>query len=270
MAVQTFTKTALAYGNYVNPTAVANVVTGGITGFVSGFPASNLEWEDPWVLMKAASVSGTVTIEHEFGSSVTPNVCGILNHNLGSSGYTNISVQRYNGATFDTMATMTITSTGDSDVWIAWTAASAQTKWRINLGTATTGFYIGSIFYGITRVCETNPLVMNQNRQTPITVETASGGARYVAFGAAVRPAFAELTWNRTTITEADLWRQLPNYALLGILTPEHSDATTIILGQEVFWGYLASRAITPRGPGGQLTAHPAKYDMTITLEGAV
>ena len=93
MAVQTFSRLAVAYGNYVTPAAVANVVTGGITTFLAGFPASNLEWEDPWVLMKTASLTGTVTIEHEFGSSVTPNVCGILNHNLGSSGYTSISVQ---------------------------------------------------------------------------------------------------------------------------------------------------------------------------------
>lgn len=269
MAVQTFSKMAVAYGNYVTPAAVANVVTGGITT-LAGFPASNLEIEDPWVMMKTSTVSGTITIEHEFGSSVTPTVLGILNHNLGSAGYTSISAQRYNGSTFDTMATMLITSTGDSDVWIAWTAAASQTKWRINLGAAASNFYIGSIFYGVVHVVETNPLVMNQNRQIPVTVETASGGARYTSFGAAVRPAFCELTWSRTTITEVEFWRQVPNYKLMGILTPEHGDATTIILGQEVFWGYLASRALTPRGPGGQLTGAPARYDMTLTLEGAV
>ena len=271
MAVQTYSKVAVAFGNAVSPAGVTAVVTSGISAFLSGFPASNLEWEDPWILMKTASIIGQPIVEHQFATAVTPTVLGILNHNLGTAGYVSIAVERWNGVTWDAMATMTITETGDSDVWISWTAAASATRWRFRLGTGAAGnFYIGSVFYGVVHVCESNPAIMNQNRKTPITVETASGGARYTSFGADVRPGFSEIAWQRTTITEADFWRQLPKYSLLGILTPEHGDASTIILGQEVFFGYLASRSITPRGPGGQLTTSPARYDMTLTLEGAV
>ena len=77
-----------------------------------------------------------------------------------------------------------------------------------------------------------------------------------------------ELTWSRAIHSETEFWFQRGKYELLGILTPEHSDATTVILGQEIFWGYVKNRTMTPRGPGSTGSTL-AKYDMTIALEGA-
>jgi hypothetical protein len=278
MAVQTFTKMAIARGQTVTPALVSSVATTNISTFLAGFPASNLEYgDDAWTMMKTGSVSGQPIITHTFFAAPEAKVLGILNHNIGSAGYNSVAVEYFNGSIWVATASMSVPvgagGTPDSPIWVAWqTAGETATQWRFKLGSGAAGnFYIGGVFYGnAVNEFQKNPLIMNQTMTETLIVETAAGGSKHVAFGADVRNQIMEITFSRLSEVDADkLWR-LKKQELVGILTPEHSDATTLIAGQEVFWGYVLRRTVTPRGPGSSMSAQGSHYDITLQLEGAV
>lgn len=275
MAVQTFTKLAVARQNQVTPAKVTSVVTSGISSFLAGFPASNLEYgDDAWTTMKTGSVSGQPIIEHQFAVAPAPRVLGILNHNLGEAGYGTVAVEWWNGSSWTAAASMDIPigagGRPDTPIWVAWTdAGGSATRWRFKLGSGAAGnFYLGGIFYAQTLYeFQQSPLIMNQTMSHPLIVETAAGGSKHIAFGADVRNQIAEFTFSRLNYVDASIIWRFENYELIGFLTPDHSNATAIIEGQEVFWGYVKNRTVTPRGPGGINTSH---YDVTLQMEGAV
>ena len=278
MAVQTFTKMAIARVQKVTPALVNTVTTTNIGTFIAGFPASNLKYgDDAWTMMKTGSVSGQPIITHTFFAAPEAKVLGILNHNIGSAGYSSVAVEWFNGSIWVAAASMNIPVGGlgqpDTPIWVSWqTAGETATQWRFKLGSGAAGnFYIGGVFYG-QQVNEfvKNPLIMNQTMTETLIVETAAGGSKHIAFGADVRNQIMEITFSRLGEVDAEkLWR-LSKHELVGILTPEHSDATTLISGQEVFWGYVLRRTVSPRGPGSSLSAQGSHYDITLQLEGAV
>jgi len=270
MAIEVLANMAVAYGNQVNPTNVSAIVTGGITSFVSGYPAENLEIEDPWTMTKTSVVASAPSFEHQFASSLQLNALGILNHNFHPA-YTSLTVEYWNGSTFVSVGAVTLYY--NSDIWVSWDGSNSSARWRFRLNSGTTNLRIGSVFWGFRYAMLKSPAtaLMSQARESPLLIEQSAGDARHVIFGAAKRTATMEVSWSRAPILDVDFFRTLGNNEMIGIMPPEHGDDIDLqVLGQEPFWGYVASRVMVPRGPGGRNTTQPATYDMTLTLEGAV
>jgi hypothetical protein len=279
MTLSTFTNIAIARSNLVNPTDVGGITTGNISGFVTGFPASNLEYEDPWTMMKTNGVTSPVTIETDFSplaASPVPRVVGIINHNLSTAGWTTVMPQRWNGSSWDDLNTLAINIVGDQDMLIVWDSVSASDEWRINLvGSGVSDFYLGSLFWGSVETLATNPIDGGgiQTRTVPLVVERSAGGAKHVSFGAQRRSATLEISFVRAAQGDVAKWQQYGYYDLIGILPPEHGDwgsGITLASG-EPFWGYVVDRTFAASGPGQYATAGTqAVYDYTVFLEGAV
>lgn len=274
MAVKTYTTMAIARGNKTTPGDVTSLSSSGITAFLSGFPLGNLEYgDDPWTVMKTASVTGgEITIAFTFAATQSHRVLGILNHNLGEAQYTSVAVDYWTGSVWTQTASMTHSLDGpDTPLWVSWDNAVTSTQWRFRIGTSTTGgnFFLGGIFWGIVETLTRSPAIMNQRLTETMIVETAAGGSKHVAFGANVRHAVYEISFSRLPGADAEVLRKFKKQELLGLLTPEHSDATATIQGQEVFWGYVLDRNVTPRAPG-RSTDNTWHYDITLEMEGAV
>lgn len=268
----------IAYGNLVRPASVTSVTSAEITVTLGGFPLANLEVEDPWTMMKTSTVTGTWSIVHTFGSAVNPNVIGILNHNLLSTGHSSVSIAYFSG-TWQTIGTYNLNN--DSDVIAAWDDVGSHTQWRFTSSApGNPNFQIGSVFYGYQKVLATNPAAsgITQSRSSGVIVERSAGGARHVSFGSDRRSSDMRLSWSRATIADRNFFEQLPTVtdnltrsALVGILSPEHADiASAVDGGAPLFWGYVEEVNDSPRGPGSHLTGQPARYDMVVTLKGAV
>ena len=272
MALKTYNQTmAMARGNYVNPPAVSSVTTSGISAFEYGFAASNLEYEDPWTMMKTASISGQPIITHTFASSIGPTVLGLLNHNFYSAGYSSVAVEYWTGSSWSTIGTITLAST-DSDLIIPWDNSFSTTQMRWKLNAAAGNFFIGSVFYGLILPFDSNPTAsgVTQVRRSPIVIEQSAGGSRHVSFGATRRTSDMTLIWERGTSTDRGTFEQLNYKELVGFVTPEHGDAVqTVAIGDPIFWGYVEEIVASPRGPGMHLTGQPATYDFTVFLSGA-
>jgi len=270
LTLETFSKIAIAYSNRVSPANVTAVTTSGISAFLGGFPASNLEYPDPWTMMKTASISGEPIIQHTFAFSITPRVLGLINHNLFVAGYTTVQVEYFNGTIWVNLGTVTLPST-DQDLLIPWTENVSATQWRWRLGSAQGNFFMGSVFYGIRRTFDVQAASrgVTQSRRTPLVIEQSAGGARHVSFGADRRTSDMQLTWNRGSIDDRSFFEQINHDELIGIVSPEHGDAAQVPSGSPIFWGYVESVDDSPRGPGMHLTAQKATYDFTVSLRGA-
>lgn len=270
MAAETYDRMTIAYGNVVKPANITSLTPGGISGFQTGFPADNLEYEDPWTMMKTNGISGAPTFYYQFTGSFYPRVLGILNHNLKSAGYATVAIAHYT-ASYMTVATRTIES--DDDIWVGWTDSVPATLWRIQLNATANDFQIGSIFLGSRNVMTRNPskAMVQQTRKTDMTVERSAGGAKLFNWGSAKRDASMTLSWERADMTDVLWFRQRSRDELLGVLPPEYFDVGEGVWpGQEPFWGYVDNRGMKPRGPGGINTGQQARYQFVVNLEGAV
>jgi hypothetical protein len=272
VTLEVLSRLAIGYYDSITRGFGNAVVTGGITSTVSGFPSSNLLYPSPWDLMKTSAVSGTVTIEIDMSTSLTLQSFGLLNHNLWSAGYSSAAFQHWTGS-WTTDATVTITP-GDQDILCTTSAGVTSDKFRVSLGSAPPGtnFYLGLFYLGLRYVVTRNPAPggILQTRTEPIAFEESAGGARHFYTGFPKRSGKMELTWERTQIADVEFLRQQPKFSLLGIIPPEQGDFQSSPGGQEIFFGYVVSNTPSPRGPGAQATADPARYDWTLELEGAV
>ena len=278
MALVTFSKIAVAYNNLVNPSTVSSVTQVNIPVVEGGFPLSNLEYEDPWTMLRTASVTVTWDIIHTFTSSVGPMVLGIINHNLWSTGHSTVNVRYFSGSW---VSIGTISLASDSDIIIPWDNVVSSTQWKFTSSApGNPNFYIGSVFYGSYRQFDRNPMPagIRQTVESNIITETSAGGARHVSFGSKRRVASYEIAWDRTTIADRNFFQQLPTItdptylqsALIGIYPPEHGDLVSATDGgSPLFFGYISSIDDSPRGPGMHLTGQPARYDMVVHLMGA-
>lgn len=271
MSIESVSKLTVAYSNNVG-LGLANVVQStGVTAFQPGFPLSNLLVESPWDLIKTNGVSGTVTLELQFSASVGVQAYGLLNHNLRTAGYATADFQWWNGSSYVSQAIVNLTP-NNGDVLVTTTSMQSATKFRVSFGSASGDFKLGSFFLGLRRTMDRNPAAdgIIQRRTPPILIEDAAGGARHVIKGADKRTGEMEITWVRTTLDDVEFLKQQDEYSLLGIVSPEQGDNQATIFGQDCFFGYVTSSTMSPRGPGGQLTTQPARYDWTLTLQGAV
>jgi hypothetical protein len=271
VTLEVLSRLAIAYADSITAGLGTSVVTSGITSTVPGFPSSNLLYKSPWDLMKTSAVSGTVIIEIDMSTSLVLQSFGLVNHNLWSAGYSGASFQHWTGSAWSTDATVTITP-GDQDVLCTTSAGVTSDKFRVNLGAASSNFYLGLFYLGFRYVVSRNPAPggILQTRTEPIAFEESAGGARHFYTGFPKRSGKMELTWERTTISDVEFLRQQPKFSLLGIMPPEQGDFQSSPGGQEIFFGYVVSNTPSPRGPGAQNTADPARYDWTLELEGAV
>lgn len=271
MSIETLSKMAIAYSNNVGLGLANGVQSTGVTAFQAGFPLSNLLFESPWDVIKTNGVSGTVTLELQFSTSVSVQAYGLLNHNLKSAGYSQADFQWWNGSSYVSQAIVNLTP-NNPDVLVTTTTLQSATKFRVSFGSASGDFRLGSFFVGLRRVMDRNPAAEGiiQRRTPPILIENAAGGALHVIKGADKRDAEMEITWTRCTIDDVEFLKQQDEYSLLGIVSPEQGDNQATSFGQDCFFGYVTSSTMSPRGPGGQLTTQPARYDWTLTLQGAV
>lgn len=276
MTLVTLNKTGVAYDNFVNPTDVTSMVTADITGFVSGFPVANLEYQDPWTMAKTAGTSTSPSIEHRFSGAVPVEAIGIINHNLGEALYTQVEVESWTSPAgpYVQQALYNIPTTVDNDIIIPITQVSSE-RWRLTFTTGGFDFYIGSIFYGRLKTLETNPINDGfvQSRSTSATFEESAGGATHATFGATKRSSILDITWRRADMAMITWFNGRPNDELLGFIGPEQGDMddnTNRYDGANLFWGYKVDDVTSPVGPGQMATSQKATYNYTMHLRGAV
>ena len=273
MANETYARMTIAHSNKVNPTDVTAIVTSGLTT-QTGFPASNLEFEDPWTIMKTATITpgpSVPIIEHQFAASQSFRIAGVINHNLRTAGYISVDFEYWTGSAWSLLG-FTNVRPDDGDLLAGWTNVVSSTRWRIKLPTAASNFFIGSIFWGARTVLEQNPTAAGviQTREAPFLVEQSAGGAKHVTSGANKRSGILEATWSRGMPDDVKFFAELGKYELLGVLSPEYADfGSSGSFGHEIFWGYVVNRVMSPRGPGNSTDLN-YKYDMTLSMEGAV
>ena len=266
------TRMGIAYQNKVAIPGPTSFSSTGITTTVPGFSGTNLLYEDPWLLLKTASVSGTVTVALTFASAQTVSVYGIINHNLRSAGYTSVTFEHWTGTAW-TADISGVSMSSDTDVLVPNNSNISATQFRFNLGTASGNFFVGSFFLGIIVQMSRNPDAAGvlQTRAAPMLIEESAGGARHIIKGAPKRTGRMELTWQRAIPIDIETVKQMDEYSLVGIISPEQADTMTQPVGHEVFYGYVTSNTTSPRGPGSTLTGTAsARYDWTLELEGAV
>ena len=84
MANESYSRMVVAHSNQVTPSGVTAVVISGFTT-QTGFGAGNLEYEDPWTIMRTATVTTEPIIEHQFASSIRNRILGIINNYLATA-----------------------------------------------------------------------------------------------------------------------------------------------------------------------------------------
>ena len=268
MGFVTPSKIAIGYGN-LTPGSTASIA--GCTA-QAGFPASNLEYEDPWTLFKTGTITGTPTLTIDVGSTKTINCVGLLNHNLSEAGYTSVEVRWWDGSwgSHGTFSLDTdILGNGDDDIFVA-TATQTGSKAEIKLTPASQGnFFLGSIFWGEYLELGINPLdgLFTMDQASNISFESSSGGAKHMSIGNNKKSISLNAVFSRIGSNDVDVFRRFDRGSMIGILPPEQAaDAPDAPRGTPHFWGYITNMRTAPRST---LTAEH-KYDLILDAEGAV
>lgn len=272
MTLETSTTIGLAYDNLTKPGNISAIVTSGVTSWVPGFGPDNFKYESPQLIAKTASVpvSTERIIEFQFGSSMSPRVFGLINHNLFAAAYTTAIVEYWTGSAWSAVVTCNLIN-GDPPLLTGWTNVVSASRWRFRLDDLGGNFYIGSVFWGSRYFFAANPKAafIHQSQSTSLIAEETAGGAKHIVFGGAAKQTELEITWERASLNDADFLRKREAKTLVGVIFPEHADQSNLWYGQPVFFGFMRGVTFTPRGPGGQTTAQKAKYDLTLSAVGA-
>ena len=259
--------------NFISPSLIDSISTSNMT-FAAGGGKDNLEYEDPWLVMSTASITGAPQIEIVFVGSHTFNVFGFVNHyGLNGSVFTLAS---HDGGGWNDIGTFGVHSDDpQSDVLVYFDDVTeddgGQSRLRVtwNSDPGIENLQIGTLFWGQGIEPTQNPDagVTVKISDVPVLVEEAAGGARHTIFGADKEGLSEQLVFSRLPWDDLNKIRQLPRQHMIGVLPMEQGPAGIGAFGMPHFFGTIRSIKASPQT--GESTID-YRYDALVDMIGAV
>jgi len=273
VAYETQSKMVIGYDNKVTPENLSSVSCSVTAN--SSFPDDNLEYEDPWRMMKVTTTPGSdPDITFTFSSSQTFTCWGLVNHNIITQGYQSINLQYEDSGWNDVGTGISLLSRTTDTNFLLRFGSQSSTQWRIQMtgpGTKPT-FYIGSVFMGTAYTVPRNPIdgLMNTRIGYRNTFVDAAGGARYVAQSAYKAEETIEATFERATQSQTQKMTEdiaANNQGKMIALVGPDQVFQSMPGTHGHFYGYARDIVVAPRG-GPSSTDHRA--DIVLTMDSAV
>lgn len=260
------------YGNLITPDVVTQTALDGASA-LSGFPVGNLEYDDPWLMLKTATPSSQPYIRLDLGSGRTFNCIGLVNHNL-VNGWTGFGLDA--GASFtgawtpcDTDATWA-TGLGDPNVLFRITTTQVGVRYirlRPVKASAWPAFQLGMIFLGTLYEVAQNPVDRGFVHTTDALFSTrrAAGGALYSLSAPDVRPERVQIDFRKMPNTQVALLEQQTVGKIVGVIPPGGA-ASVLPNGKPHFFGRMRPFTASDR----EYAAGDHRWDATLIGEGIV
>lgn len=266
----TTTRMRIGYGNLITPDVVTQIALDNATA-LSGFPVGNLEYDDPWLMLKTGTPTAAPYIRLDLGSGRTFRSIGLVNHNL---------IDQWTGFGLDVASSFTGT----------WTPAGADATWATGLGnpnvlftldsqqvgvryirlrftkaSAWPAFQLGMIFLGLHYEVAQNPVDRGFAHTTSALFSSrrAAGGARYELVAPDVRPERAQIDFKKMPNAQVTLLEQYCVGKTCGYVPPGGA-ASVLPNGKPHFFGKLNPFTAADR----EYVLGDHRWDATVIGEG--
>ena len=275
MAFGVTTRMCIGYNNRINSADVSSV---GVTNITpdSGFPASNLGFEDPAMFLKTSATSANDRIiTFTLGTSVTAACFGIANHDIMSQGYHFVRVEYFNGSVFVSLGgDLTISGRLGNPNFLLRFNSVAATTWRLTIG-MTSGtrpaFQIGHCFLGSVFVPSTNPGEgqVYYEQATQMEPLVSVGGARFYRQGPQPKIERFEVSIPRLSSADNNVLSEgiyrSNSKRIIAVIPPESADVELPVGTQHIF-GRMES--LVSQAVSGYAGSSSHRYNVTVSMSG--